>query len=144
MKSDKKSKKSHKNGMAPVVFFEMPMDNKKRVTKFYTKVFGWKTKPSENSLGEYVIANTSNVDKKGRPKKTGIISGGFYTKKKNMPAQYPNVVIAVDDIDKSMKKIKKEGGKILGKPVDIPGYGLYVSFYDSEHNRVSIMEPYMN
>ena len=30
--------------MNPVVHFEMPAKNKKRVKKFYEKVFGWKMK----------------------------------------------------------------------------------------------------
>jgi len=83
------------------------------------------------------------VDKTGRPKKKGIINGGFYPKSNDMPAQYPSVVIAVDDINKAMKKIEKAGGKIIGEPMEIPGYGLYVSFYDTEENRVSIMQPTM-
>jgi hypothetical protein len=33
------------------------------------------------------------------------------------------------------------GGKVLGEPMEIPGIGLYVSFFDSEGNRVSMMQP---
>ena len=60
-----------------------------------------------------------------------------------MPDMHPNIVIAVDDIKKSMKKIEKAGGKILGEPMEIPGYGTYVSFYDTEGNRSAMMEPSM-
>ncbi len=58
-----------------------------------------------------------------------------------MPAQYPSVVIAVGDIKAAMKKVTEGGGKVLGEPMEIPGYGLYVSFFDTEGNRVSIMQP---
>jgi len=51
------------------------------------------------------------------------------------------VVIAVDDIKKAMKKVGSAGGRLLGKPVEIPGIGLYVSFKDSEGNRVRILQP---
>jgi predicted enzyme related to lactoylglutathione lyase len=51
------------------------------------------------------------------------------------------VVIAVDSIKKSMNKVTKAGGKVIGEPMEIPGFGMYVSFYDTEGNRVSIMEP---
>jgi len=51
------------------------------------------------------------------------------------------VVIQVDDISEHTKKVEKAGGKILGEPWDIPGVGLYVSFLDSEGNRVSMMQP---
>ena len=40
-----------------------------------------------------------------------------------------------------MTKITKAGGEVLGEPMDIPGFGTYVSFYDTEGNRVAIMEP---
>ena len=101
------------------------------MARFYSSAFGWKTK----MLGK----DTGN----GKPKKTGIINGGFYAKNNDKPAQYPSVVIAVESIKKSMNKVTKAGGKVIGEPMDIPGFGKYVSFYDSEGNRVSIMEPTM-
>ena len=65
----------------------------------------------------------------------------FFTKSDDMPAQYPSVVVAVDDINDSMKKVMKSGGKVLGEPMEIPGVGQYVSFYDTEGNRVSMLQP---
>ena len=112
------------------------------MAKFYTTTFGWKTQILGKDMGNYVIASTTNdVDKTGKPRQRGIIGGGFYEKDKTKPAQYPSVVIAVDDINKSMKKVAASGGKVLGKPMEIPGFGMYVSFYDTEGNRVSMMEP---
>jgi len=40
-----------------------------------------------------------------------------------------------------MKKVKASGGKVLGKPMEIPGIGMYGSFTDTEGNRVSLLEP---
>ena len=37
--------------------------------------------------------------------------------------------------------VEKSGGKVLGEPVDIPGVGLYVSFFDTEGNRVGMIQP---
>jgi hypothetical protein len=51
------------------------------------------------------------------------------------------VVIAVDDIRDTMERITKNGGKVLGEPMDIPGTGAYVSFIDTEGNRASILKP---
>jgi len=128
----------------PVVHFEMPAEDKKRMAKFYTSAFGWQMQTLGDDTGNYVLATTTaEVDKKGRPKKVGMINGGFYTKKDDMPAQYPSVVIAVDNIKKSMAKVTKAGGKVIGEPMEIPGFGMYVSFFDTEGNRVSIMEPTM-
>jgi uncharacterized protein len=144
MKSSKKTttQKSVTKKIDPVVHFEMPAEDRKRMAKFYTSAFGWQTKMLGEDMGNYVLATTTaDVDKAGRPKKTGIINGGFFAKSDDKPAQYPSVVIAVEDIKKSMNKVAKAGGEVLGEPMEIPGYGLYVSFFDTEGNRVSMMEP---
>jgi predicted enzyme related to lactoylglutathione lyase len=137
-------KKSPAKKIDPVVHFEMPAEDRARVAKFYTQAFGWKMQILGEDMGNYVLATTAaDVDKKGRPKRKGIINGGFYTKSDDKPAQYPSVVIAVDSIKRSMDKVTKAGGKVLGEPMEIPGFGMYVSFFDTEGNRVSIMEPTM-
>lgn len=142
--SSRPAQKSTARKADPVVHFEMPSEDGKRMSQFYQKAFGWKTKALGKKMGNYVLASTTDeVDATGRPKKTGIINGGFFPKDENMPAQYPSVVIAVDDIQKSMAKVEKAGGKVLGEPMEIPDFGLYVSFLDTEGNRVSIMEPTM-
>ena len=146
MKSSTKAsdKKPVAKKIDPVVHFEMPAEDRKRMAKFYTSAFGWQMQMMGEEMGNYVLATTAaEVDKSGRPKKRGIINGGFYTKSDDMPAQYPSVVISVDDIKKSMNKVAKAGGKVIGEPMEIPGFGLYVSFFDTEGNRVSIMESVM-
>lgn len=146
MKTSKKTdvKKPVGKKIDPVVHFEMPAEDRKRMSKFYTSAFGWQMQMLGEDMGNYVLATTTaDVDKKGRPKKVGIINGGFYTKTDDMPAPYPSLVIAVDDIKKSMSKVAKAGGKVIGEPMEIPGFGMYVSFLDTEGNRVSIMEPTM-
>jgi len=126
--------------MNPVVHFEMPAEDRKRMADFYTNVFGWKTQILGPEMGGYVLAMTTESDEKG-PKRPGAINGGFFQKSDDKPAQYPSVVIFVEDIKKHMKKVEKAGGKVLGEPWDIPGVGLYVSFVDTEGNRVSILQP---
>lgn len=128
--------------MNPVVHFEMPAEDKKRMADFYTNVFGWQTKMMGPEMGEYVVVTTTESDEKsGRPKNPGAINGGFYKKDATKPDQYPSVVIAVDDAKEHMKKITEAGGEILGEPMDIPGVGLYISFRDTEGNRVGILQP---
>ncbi len=127
--------------MNPVVHFEMPAEDKHRIAQFYTKAFGWQTQMLGSDMNEYVLVTTTEPDKNGRPKTPGAINGGFYKKSADMPAQYPSVVIAVDNIREAMKKVTEAGGKILGEPMEIPGYGLYISFFDTEGNRVSMMQP---
>lgn len=132
-----------KNKMNPVVHFEMPYENDERIANFYTKAFGWKTTKLKGKVPEndYTLAATTESDEKGGPKKLGTINGGFYLSKKDWPEQHPSVVIAVDDIKESMKMVSDAGGKVLGEPMMIQGYGLYVAFKDTEGNRVSMMQP---
>jgi len=127
--------------MDPVVHFEMPLEDAKRTIAFYSKAFGWRMQESGPEMGNYVLATTTEPDEKGRPKMPGAINGGFFPKDQSKPAQYTSVVIAVSDIGESMKKIIAAGGNVLGDPVEIPGIGPYVSFLDTEGNKLSIMQP---
>jgi len=127
--------------MNPVVHFEMPAEDRKRMADFYTKAFGWETKQLGPEMGDYILVTTTETDEKGFPKEPGRINGGFFQKTNDMPAQYPSVVIAVADVKNAMKKVEGAGGKVLGEPMEIPGVGLYVSFVDTEGNRVSILQP---
>ena len=127
--------------MNPVVHFEMPYEAADRMAKFYKAAFGWKMKNMGAKMGNYVLATTAETAANGRPKKGGTINGGFFEKKPDWPMQHPSVVIAVDDLVKAMDKVTKAGGKVLGEPMDIPGVGGYVSFVDSEGNRVSMLQP---
>jgi len=127
-------------GMNPVVHFEMPAEDRKRMADFYSKAFGWKAQMLGPDMGDYVVVTTTESDDSG-PKKPGAINGGFYPKKADWPAQYPAVVIAVEDVRASMNDITKAGGKVLGEPMEIPGIGQYVSFTDTEGNRASVLQP---
>ncbi len=126
--------------MNPVVHFEMPYDDRARMAKFYESVFGWKTQQLGEDMGNYVVANTTGASE-GDPRKPGAINGGFFPRKADWPAQYPSIVIAVDDLKESIRKVASAGGKVLGEPMEIPGIGQYVSFVDTEGNRVSVLQP---
>ncbi|MCK6641920.1 MAG: VOC family protein [Bacteroidia bacterium] len=126
--------------MNPVVHFEIPYTNAERISKFYSNVFGWKlTHLGENS-GNYILATTAVADAKpGQP--AGAINGGFYPVKPDWPAQFPSIVIGVGDMQAAMNAINSNGGKVLGDPMMIPGFGLYFSFLDTEGNRNSVIQP---
>ena len=126
--------------MDPVVHFEMPYDDAARVTAFYRSAFAWNTEALGAEMGHYVLATTTATDAKG-PTTPGAINGGLFKRSADKPAQFPSVVIAVDDIGKSMEKVRQAGGTVLGEPMEIPGVGKYVSFMDPEGNRVSMLQP---
>lgn len=126
--------------MNPVVHFELPYKDAKRITKFYTDSFGWKITDLGQQSGNYILAQTAvNDAKPGFP--AGSIDGGFYPTKPDWPSQYPSIVIGVENIDQSINKINQNGGTVLGEPFSIPNFGIYVSFLDPEGNRNSIIQP---
>lgn len=127
--------------MNPVVHFEMPYENSGRLAEFYTRAFGWQMKKLGEDMGEYVLAETTETDENMMIKKPGAINGGFFLQNADYPPLYPSVVIAVDDIKEAMQKVVDAGGIVLDDPMEIPGIGQYVSFTDTEGNRVGMMQP---
>lgn len=128
----------------PVVHFEMPAEDRKRMADFYSEAFGWEPKFFGEEVGNYVTVSTTDTDSNGRPINPGAINGGFYVKNEQQPSNCPSLVIAVDDINEHIDIVSKAGGTILGKPVDIPGVGKYVSFRDTEGNICSLLQPVMS
>jgi predicted enzyme related to lactoylglutathione lyase len=128
----------------PVVHFEMPAKDRKRVSEFYTKVFGWKMNQLGEDMGNYIVAHTAETDEHNMVKTPGTINGGFWETQESAP---PHVVISVDDIHEAMKNVESAGGQLLegmsgkGKIDDIPGIGKYVSFKDTEGNTVGMLQP---
>lgn len=131
--------------MDPVVHFEMPAKDKNRVSAFYSKVFGWKMVQLGKEMGNYTLASTTETDEQGMAQTKGAINGGFFDYQDKEGFNMPHLVISVDNLEESIKKVKEAGGKVLGGasgPVDdIPGVGLYVSFIDSEGNHVGMLQP---
>lgn len=125
--------------MNPVVHFEMPAEDKKRVKKFYEEAFGWQMQQMGVEFGDYLLATTSPVDENQMHLEKGAINGGFF--QKGEQGTIPHFVISVDNLTEHMEVVKNTGGKILGKPMDIPGIGQFVMFNDTEGNRVGMLEP---
>ena len=135
-----KTQKSKIGIMNPVVHFELPYLDNQRIAGFYETVFNWKTQNLGLKSNNYILATTAESDAKpGSP--AGSINGGFYPIKPDWPQQYPSIVIGVGDIEEAMEKINANGGKVLGEPHEIPNFGKYVSFLDTEGNRNSIIQP---
>lgn len=124
----------------PVVHFEMPYKDSKRVAEFYSKVFGWNMSETGPEMGGYMTAGTADTDENRMVKTPGTINGGFYDLNMSQASPAPSVVISVPNLQQAVKDIEAAGGKLLGEPTEIPGIGLWVSFEDSEGNRVSILQ----
>ncbi len=128
--------------MNPVVHFEMPYRDGQRAARFYTAAFGWQTQMLGPQMGDYLLVTTAVADvKPGAP--AGAINGGLFPFRPDWPAQYPAVVIAVEDIRAAMARVAQAGGEVIGEPMEIPGIGPYVAFIDTEGNRNSMLQPLM-
>src|SRR5579859_2840248 len=109
----------------PVVHFEMPAKDKKRVAEFYSKVFGWNMIQLDKNMSNYLIAQTAETDQNRMVKTPGAINGGFFDYKDDDLNRVPHLVISVNNLDESMKLVKEAGGKIEGKKMIIEGVGSY-------------------
>ena len=125
--------------MNPVVHFEIPYENAERAAAFYRAAFGWQTQQFGAEMGNYVVVTTATADVRPDAPR-GAINGGLYQKKPDYPAQYPSIVIGVDDLESAMRLVRAAGGEVLGVPLEIPGVGHYVSFLDTERNRNSLLQ----
>jgi predicted enzyme related to lactoylglutathione lyase len=127
--------------MEPVIHFELPAEDSRRVSMFYENAFGWQTTPLGPEMGDFVLAFTTETDEETRiPRKRGAINGGFY--KATEPHQPVKFTILVDDIKDAMKRIESAGGTVLGEPSELPGVGLFADFRDTEGNVATINEDF--
>src|SRR5206468_7366589 len=100
----------------------------------------WHTRMRGGSRGSYVPATRPETGA-GSARRPGARNGASSPQRPGTRAQHPSVVIAVDDIKTAAEKVRDAGGKVLGEPMEIPGVGHYVSFTDTEGNRVSMLQP---
>lgn len=117
----------------------MPYKDEKRVAEFYSKVFGWDMQVLGPEMSGYILAGTTETENMV-PTKPGAINGGLFPAS-DENNRYPLVTIQVENLDEAMEEVKKAGGEVLGKPMDIQRVGKYVSIHDSEDNRVSLLQP---
>jgi predicted enzyme related to lactoylglutathione lyase len=127
--------------MNRVVHFEIPADNLERAKKFYGENFGWKLNQFGPEMGNNVVVHTGPTDDKGMPQDKAFINGGIMPR--DPSASAPILVIAVDDADAAVEKVKKSGGKLVGEILDIPNVGRYARVQDSEGNVIAVIKPLM-
>jgi predicted enzyme related to lactoylglutathione lyase len=123
--------------MDKVVHFEIPVDDADRARGFYGTVFEWGLQPMEGY--DYTLALTTPVDEKTQiPTEPGAINGGIRPRTAETPT--PMIVINVDSIDESLKKIEAEGGSTITPRAEMPGLGAYAYFKDTEGNVIGLWE----
>ena len=106
-----------------IVHYEIPARNPANLSKFYAKVVGWKFSDSGMPNMKYLLIKTS--------KSSDLPSGGMY---KKFGRSSPTTYVAVKDIDASVVKLKKNGGKVMVPKQAVPGMGWSVVAKDPEGN----------
>ena len=114
--------------MSQVNFYEIPAKNPKKILKFYSQVFDWKM---EDWGKDYWGINS------GRGKNEGI-KGAIYLSEKMKTVVN---TIGVPDMQEYIDRIKKYGGKVMGKPHNMGEWGWHVYFKDPEGTMLGISGP---
>ena len=123
--------------MDKVVHFEVPADDTGRAREFYGAVFEWDLQPMQGY--DYTLAITTPVDEKTQaPTEPGAINGGIRRRTPEDPT--PVLMILVDSIDDSLKKVEAEGGSVLLPRTEMGGMGAYARFSDTEGNVLGLWE----
>lgn len=91
--------------------------------EFYASLFGWE-KLAEHDMGPmgtYLI-----FGRNGRQR------GGIYKKMDDQPGPAWLGYVRVKDVEKTVKKVKSAGGKLINGPMDVPGGDRIAQFLDPQ------------
>lgn len=109
---------------------ELDTTDTKSAEKFYTLLFGWGAKVSENYT-EWQLGGNS--------------IGGLMTIPKEWGPVPPNwlVYFMVTDVDGTANKASSSGGNVIVPPMDIPKTGRFAVIQDPQHAVFAVFKPEM-
>jgi predicted enzyme related to lactoylglutathione lyase len=112
---------------APVIHFEIIGGQNDELERFYSKLFGWKI-DSNNPLkyGSVKTGGAGGID-------GGVAAGREGVKRVTVYAQ-------VDDLQATLDKAEKLGGKTILPPSDVPGGPRLAMFADPAGNVTGILQ----
>ncbi|NET34092.1 MAG: VOC family protein [Cyanothece sp. SIO1E1] len=109
----------------PVVHFEIGCSDQSSVRSFYEACFDWK------------ITSSNNMDEVDTNSNLGI--NGHITSLVTEIDHYVTFYIQVDNVEESLKKIEKEGGKTIVPPIKLPNGKTFAWFNDVAGNTLGII-----
>ena len=124
--------------MPKVNFFEIPFDDPERVTKFYSKVFGWEIEKNTSAGFDYYFIHTRDDDDGDDPLSASSYSWGMI--KKREPADHTVIYVDVPSVEEYSKKVDENCGKILVQKTEVKDMGYFIYCEDSEQNRFVLWE----
>ena len=122
--------------MDKVEHFEIPADDTKRATEFYESVFGWEQNPIPGV--DYTRLLTIRLDEKTVSQRPFEVNGAVL--KRNKTVTGPVVTVSVVDMDDTLKRIEKAGGKVLAGKTEFGNRGYTAYFRDTEGNVMGLWQ----
>jgi predicted enzyme related to lactoylglutathione lyase len=115
----------------PVNWFEIPVNDLSRATKFYETILG--TELSLNEMGPMKMA-WFPMEREGSGAGGTLIKAEHYT-----PSQSGTLIyFSVDSIEDVYNRVDKNGGKTISPKQSIGEHGFIAIFQDSEGNRIGL------
>jgi len=115
----------------PVNWFELPVSDIDRATKFYQNVL--EIELSRQEMGDLIMAWFPMIE-------GGAGSTGTLVQNENYTPSYEGALIyfSVENIDAVMARVKENGGTVLNPKSSIGKFGFVAHFEDCEGNRVAL------
>jgi hypothetical protein len=113
-----------------IVHFEIPVDDGDRASAFYHDALGWEI--AGHGDESYWLVRAGAADEPGAD---GALIG------RGEVHQHPVLIAGVDDLDDTLSRIERSGGRVVQPRVTIPGVGWSAYVLDSEGNTIGIFQP---
>jgi predicted enzyme related to lactoylglutathione lyase len=111
-----------------ICYLEIPAKTAQASADFYSSIFGWKVR--KRGDGELAFDDAG-----------GGVSGTWVKESDRTPDERTRTYIMVDDIPETLKRIVKEGGRVLTpRTVIRSGMGAFAAFADPVGNEFGLYE----
>jgi len=111
----------------PICYFVINVYKTKQARAFYQKLFGWKIGAIDQKMSFAEIARTG----------TKGIGGGIAGTDSRGVTMY----VEVKDLEGTLARARKLGGKVTRKIVAVPGWARICWFRDPAGNEIGLMSP---
>jgi predicted enzyme related to lactoylglutathione lyase len=115
----------------PFVHIELNTDDVSAAKKFYRGLFDWKLE--DQKMGPGMVYTMIGVGK-------GVGGGMMKKSMATTPTQWLSYV-EVDDVAKSLAKVKKLGGNVVVEPMEVMGQGVLGVFIDPTGAALGLWQP---
>jgi predicted enzyme related to lactoylglutathione lyase len=114
----------------PVAWFEIHGKDGRKLSDFYSKLFGWKV--DSNNPMNYGMIDTGAGQ--------GAIGGGINGGENEA---WVTFYVSVPDLNAAVAEVTKLGGTVVQPPDQVPGGPMIALITDPEGNRIGLMKPMM-